>query len=327
MPARKKAAEEPVEGEIRPAPKKRAYVRKAKAVGPQVIDAVALAEPLVEAPKKKRVARKKPAPKLVIADADVAEEPSVRATAVRLDEKPQVSVVIPAYNEAERIAPTLVEAHAYFASRSQPFEVLVVDDGSADRTPEIVERMSLDFPQLRLVRMDRNGGKGAAVARGMLEARGGVRLFADADGATPFAEYAKLEEAIREGADIAIASRAMKGSVLEPPQPLHRRMMGKVGNVVIQATNLPGIKDSQCGFKAFTAEAAESVFPRLTQHRWGFDIEALVIAKRLKLKIAEIPVFWRDQAGSKVGSGAHLQTLWEDLRIRYNAITGAYPKR
>lgn len=286
-----------------------------------------------EKPAAKKVVRKprakKVAPPLIGDPVIVTEEvqQASRPDAVYLDGTPRVSVIIPAYNEAERIAPTLVEAHAYFGSRNEPFEVLVVDDGSSDRTPEIVERMSEDFHQLRLVRMDRNSGKGAAVARGMLEAKGAIRLFADADGATPFSEFSKLEEAISAGADIAFASRALADSVLDPPQGISRRMLGKMGNLVIQATNLPGIHDSQCGFKAFTAPAAEAVFPLLTQTRWAFDIEALVIAKRLGLKLKEVAVAWRDQEGSTVTGAAHLQTLWQDLRIRYNAITGAYPKR
>lgn len=300
-----------------------------------------LETPLIEEVEKpvkkvatKKVATRKPRAKKeaapLIGDPVIVvekQEPERRPDAVYLNGTPQISIVIPAYNEAERIAPTLVEAHAYFASRNVPFEVLVVDDGSGDRTAEIVERMSADFHQLRLIRMDKNSGKGAAVAKGMLEAKGALRLFADADGATPFVEFAKLEEAIKDGADVAFASRALPDSVLNPPQPRMRRTLGKMGNLVIQATNLPGVKDSQCGFKVFTAEAAEAVFPKLTQHRWAFDIEALVIAKRLGLKLKEIAVSWRDQEGSKVQGAAHLRTLWEDLRIRYNALTGAYPKR
>jgi glycosyltransferase involved in cell wall biosynthesis len=242
----------------------------------------------------------------------------------------QISVVIPAYNEAERIAPTLVEAHAFFSGRNDAYEIVVVDDGSTDRTAEIVERMALDMPQLRLVRMDKNSGKGAAVARGMVASKGVVRLFADADGSTPFDEFPKLEAAIAAGASVAFGSRALPDSVLHPPQPKLRTVLGRGSNLIIQMTNLPGVKDSQCGFKAFTAEAAEAIFPHLKMHRWGFDIEILVMARRLGLKSTEVAVYWRDRAGSKLGllkPKAYLQTLWEDLRIRYNALTGAYPKK
>lgn len=297
--------------------KKRTYVRKQKLVAEGEPVAKAAAAP------KKRIARKKVAVPVVVSEAPtVPDEKSVFLSAT-----PHVSVIIPAYNEAERIAPVLVAAHAYFLTRAEPFEVIVVDDGSTDRTAEIVERMGADFPQLRLVRQEPNAGKGSAVVRGMQEARGAIRLFADADGATPFEEYAKLAEAIQDGADVAFASRALPESVMQPPQPLPRRVLGRLGNLVIQATNLPGIHDTQCGFKAFTAKAAEAVFPHLKTHRWGFDIEALVIARRLGLKLKEIPVIWHDRAGSTLGSRAYLQTLGEDLRIRYNSIMGAYPKR
>ncbi len=272
---------------------------------------------------KKRATRKKAAVPVTVAE----ERPAPPGDSVFLGMQPEVSVIIPAYNEAERIAPVLVAAHAYFLTRSEPFEVLVVDDGSTDRTAEIVERMMRDFPQLRLVRQEPNAGKGSAVARGMQEARGAIRLFADADGATPFEEFGKLAAALQEGADIAFASRALPGSVMRPPQPLPRRLLGRLGNLFIQATNLPGIHDTQCGFKAFTAHAAEAVFPHLRTRRWGFDIEALVLARRLGLKIKEIPVVWHDRPGSTVGARAYLQTLGENLRIRYNSIIGAYPKR
>lgn len=237
-----------------------------------------------------------------------------------------ISVVIPAYNEAERIAPTLVEAHAYFSKFGEPFEIIVSDDGSTDRTPEIVERMSGDIRQLKLVRAGANEGKGAAVARGMLSAAGQVRLFADADGSTPFDQFEKLADAIASGAQVAIGSRAMPDSILDPAQPLPRVLLGKLSNLVIQATNLPGIRDTQCGFKLYTASAAEKIFPHLTAKRWGFDVEALVIARGLGLRVSEIGVVWRDREGTTLRPGAYLQTFWEDLRIRYNALRGAYPK-
>lgn len=325
MPAKKKVADGMAEEQPTLTPfaeepkKKRAYVRKPKAADAEGADAPA---------PKKRAPRKAAQERAFAAEPIAAAQ--ARPDAVYLDGTPAVSVVIPAYNEAERIAPTLVEAHAYFGSLGVPFEVLVVDDGSSDRTPEIVERMGNDFRQLRLVRMEKNGGKGAAVACGMLEAKGAVRLFADADGSTPFAEYEKLAAALAAGADVAFGSRALKESVVEPKQPLIRRVLGKGSNLVVQATNLPGVRDSQCGFKAFTADAAEAVFPHLTQYRWGFDIEALVLARRLRLRIAEVAIRWQDRAGSNLGlfrPGAYLQTFGEDLRIRYNALTGAYPKR
>ena len=275
------------------------------------------------APRKRRLAARGPK----AAPPATAPERLASAPLSAAGLPPEVSVIIPAYNEAERIAPTVVAAHAYFSGRGVPYEIIVVDDASTDRTAEIVERLAADAPEVRLARQERNEGKGAAIARGMREARGAVRLFADADGATPFSEFEKLEAALQEGADIAFGSRAMPGSVLEPPQPPLRRLLGVGTRLVIQSTNLPWVRDSQCGFKAFTAEAADAIFPHLRTNRFGTDIEILVLARRLGLKAVEIGVLWRDQAGSTVGRSAYLQTLVEDLRIRYNAIKGAYPKR
>lgn len=263
-----------------------------------------------EEPKKRAPARKRAAPR-----------------AAQLNSAIAISVIIPAYNEAERIAPTLVEAHAFFTKFGEPFEIIVSDDGSTDRTAEIVERMSADVRELRLLRAEANGGKGAAVSRGMIEATGQVRLFADADGSTPFDQFEKLADALASGAQVAIGSRAMPDSILDPPQPKFRQIMGWGSRLVIQLTNLPGIHDTQCGFKAFTGQAADAIFPHITANHWGFDIETLVIARGLGLEIKEIGVVWRDRAGTTLKPSAYLQTLWEDLRIRYNALTGAYPKR
>jgi len=306
MPAKKKPEEEPLGETAQEAGRKPRKLAKRKA------------------PARKRAPAKK------AADETEAETAQPRATRESEPEgDPVISVVIPAYNEAERIARTLLEAHGYFGRFGEPYEILVVDDASTDRTVEVVSLLGEDIPQLRLIRSEKNAGKGAAVTRGMLEARGAVRLFADADGATPFPEFDKLADALAAGAQVAIASRALPGSELRPAQPAARRVLGWGSRLVIQATNLPSVRDSQCGFKAFTVQAAEQVFPHVTTKRWGTDIEMLVIAKRQGLRVDEVPVIWRDREGSTVPlrPGAYLQTLLEALRIRYNALTGAYPKR
>lgn len=301
------------------APAKKAARKRAPAKKVAPADGAAAAKP---APKKRAPAKKR-APKA----APAAPAPEIVPAIAELVGEPVISIVIPAYNEAERIVPTLVEAHGYFSRFGEPYEIIVADDGSTDRTADIVERLAIDMPQLRLLRAERNQGKGAAVTRGMLAARGAVRLFADADGATPFSEFEKLADGIAAGADIAIASRAMPESVLEPAQPAIRRFLGLGSRMVIQATNLPGIRDSQCGFKLFTAPAVELTFPHVTTARWGTDIEILVLAGRQGLKVAEVGVLWRDREGTTLRHGAYLQSLVEALRIRYNALTGAYPKR
>jgi dolichyl-phosphate beta-glucosyltransferase len=246
---------------------------------------------------------------------------------VQPQQEPVISIVIPAYNEVDRMVGTLVDAHRYFEGLGEPYEIIVVDDGSRDRTPEVAERLAVDIPAIRVVRMEGNSGKGAAVKRGMQEARGALRLFADADGSTPWHEFEKLARAIGAGAHVAIASRSLPESVIEPRQPRLRQLLGVGSRLIVQVTNVPGIKDTQCGFKLFTAPAAEAIFPQLTTNRWGFDIEALVVARLQNLPIHEIGVVWRDREGSSVKPSAYLQTLLENLRIRYNVFKGAYPKR
>lgn len=231
--------------------------------------------------------------------------------------RPRWSVIIPAFNEARRLPPYLDEVVAYFDGRGEPYEVLVVDDGSTDDTAARVERLAHPHPRVRLLRLGRNAGKGAAVRRGMLAAAGRWRLFADADGATPIAELKRLEPALEAGADLAIGSRVLPDpSVSVVAQP-NRVRAGRAFNWLVARLGLRAVADSQCGFKVFTASAAERLFPRLRTDGFGFDVELLLLAQRLGYRIVEVPVNWTDQPGSKVTvlrDGPRM--LWQIVRAR-----------
>jgi dolichyl-phosphate beta-glucosyltransferase len=225
--------------------------------------------------------------------------------------------VIPAFNEAGRLPPYLAEVVAYFDGRGEPYEVLVVDDGSADGTAEAVTAVARAHPSVRLLRQERNQGKGAAVRRGMLAARGERRLFSDADGATPIVELKRLEAALAAGADIAIGSRARLDPAVSVVARWHRVLAGRIFSWLMGRVALRDVIDSQCGFKAFTAAAATELFGRLHTRGFGFDVELLLLAQAAGYRIAEVAVNWTDQPGSKVGLATDgPRMLWDVARAR-----------
>ncbi len=237
---------------------------------------------------------------------------------------PRLSLVIPAYNEALRIASTLRAVGAWRRAQGFEVEVLVVDDGSKDDTVAVVEALSREIGGLRVLSGEPNHGKGYAVARGMRAARGRVRLFLDADGSTPIEEAGRLLEAIRVGADVAIGSRRAPGAAMAVKQPWYRRLWSVVANRVVQVVLLDGIHDTQCGFKAFSARAAAAVFGRVRTSGWGFDLEALAVARRLGFHITELPVQWSDDRRSRVKLADAWRITREFLRIRRAVRSGAY---
>lgn len=225
-----------------------------------------------------------------------------------------VSFIIPAYNEAERIGRSLEKALAYFADRDYTWEILVVDDGSRDATPEIVGQFA--DRGVKLLRQPRNMGKGAAVRRGMLEGKGECRIFSDADFSTPIEETGRALEHLK-GFDVAIGSRAIDRSYVKVHQPWYRETMGKVFNLLVRVVAVPGIKDTQCGFKGFRAQAAQDVFRRTKIDGFSFDVEALYIAGRLGYTIKEFPVEWHNDARSTLNPVTDSINMFRELlRIR-----------
>lgn len=228
-----------------------------------------------------------------------------------------LSIVIPAYNEESRLPASLGAIAAYLAARpSAPrTEVLVVDDGSTDATvPRAEEAARRHALALRVLRLPENRGKGAAVRAGCLEAAGGLVLVSDADFSTPVYEWEKLAAA---AAPVAIGSRALDEALVKEKQPFFRRAMGKLFNRLVRLVAVPGIRDTQCGFKLFTREAAREIFSRAKVDRFAYDVEALLLARRLGFAIAEVPVLWFNSADSRVTLLGGAQAYWDVLRIRF----------
>jgi len=229
--------------------------------------------------------------------------------------EPALTVVIPAYNETARLEPTLRTVAGYLDEHEPACEVVVVDDGSTDDTAAIARRFAEQWPKLRVVELGRNRGKGAAVRAGMLEARGRQVLFTDADLATPIAELAKLRAELAAGYDIAIASRAVPGATIHVHQSALRELAGRSFNVVVRALGIAPFKDTQCGFKLFTREAAHDLFGRATVDGFAFDVEVLLMA-RDRYRVAEVPVEWLHVQESKVSRWSGARAFLDLVRLR-----------
>jgi len=231
----------------------------------------------------------------------------------------KLSVVIPAYNEAERLPATIEEAYAWLTERfGSDFEMIVVDDGSSDATVEEVGAMADGRPHLKLLQQPQNRGKGAAVRRGMLEAKGDIRLFMDADHSTHIREVLKVLDAANGGADVVIASRQHPESDVSVSQSWLREHMGKSFNLLMRALVGLKLEDTQCGFKAFTAKAAEALFSRQKLDGFSFDVELLFLASRLGFSVIEIPVEWINEPNSRVRMLADPALMFADImRIRH----------
>lgn len=213
---------------------------------------------------------------------------------------PDLAVVVPAYNEEHRIEKTLIRLREYLSAQKYTWSVLVVSDGSNDQTNAIVREFCSENPEFQLHDYSPNRGKGYAVRTGMLMADARMVLFSDADLAAPIEEIEKLLPMIEQGYDVAIGSRPLKESQLEVRQPWYREMLGRTFNTAVQILAIRGIQDTQCGFKLFRKPVSDDVFSRCKLERFSFDFEALLIARDLGYKIAEVPIVWRHQEGSKV---------------------------
>lgn len=209
-------------------------------------------------------------------------------------------MVVPAFNEEERLPRTLARLHEYYSAQPYTFDVLVVSDGSKDGTAQVVSEFAKAHPEFHLLDYQPNRGKGYAVRAGILAAKGNWVLFCDADLATPQEETEKLLEATGRGAVVAIGSRPLRDSKLEIRQPLYRELLGRAFNKAVQILAVRGIDDTQCGFKLFRRDVAQDIFGRCKLDGFSFDFEALLIARDLGYEIAEVPIRWRHQEGSKV---------------------------
>ena len=243
---------------------------------------------------------------------------------------PELSIIIPAFNEEKRLGDTLIRIRDYFAAHPAGpggIEIIVIDDGSTDGTARLVEEWTRKMPCLRLVSNGENRGKGYSVRHGMLEARGRVALFTDADLSSPVEESQKLLRAIRVGNDVAIGSRALNRSLIAVHQSRFREIAGMIFNGFVRLlTGLP-FEDTQCGFKAFVRERSRIIFEQQRTERFGFDPEILFLAQRHGLRSAEIPVRWAHDPATKVHVLRDSLLMFADLiYIRWNVLMGRYPK-
>ena len=239
-----------------------------------------------------------------------------------------LSVVIPAYNEEKRTPKTLREIDKYLRKQNYDYEIIVVSDGSRDKTAEVVRRLSSQIKHLRVIDNKKNHGKGFVVRQGLKEAKGRYLLFTDADNSTSIDQVEKILPELEKGFDIVIGSRDVKGAVLDPPQPWIRSVILGEGFKLFRkiVIGLWGIEDTQCGFKAFKREVINKVFPKCQIDRFAFDPEILVLAKRAGFKIKEIPVYWKNDPESKVKFKNMIKMALDLIKIRINLIKGVYAK-
>jgi glycosyltransferase involved in cell wall biosynthesis len=240
--------------------------------------------------------------------------------------QPLASIIIPAWNEERRIPASLEKVSAFIQEQASLLQVVVVDDGSDDATPGIVEQFALKYPFIKLIR-NPHGGKGAAVKTGVAQAEGQYLIISDTDLSVPIEELPKFLPPVLGGYDLAIASREVAGA-RRINEPYYRHLMGRAYNLLVQLAVTPGIQDTQCGFKAFRREVAREVFPYQTIEGWGFDVEILFIARRFGYHIVEVPVTWYYGTESKVKPVKDTLGMIRDLwRVRRNGWRGLYDRK
>jgi len=235
-------------------------------------------------------------------------------------ETPELSIVIPAYNESGRLPSTLSVLKPYLNALGRSWELIIVNDGSTDATLELIRaEESLDSGHVRGVDLQPNGGKGLAVAAGVAASRGSLVLISDADFSTPIDEWPKLEKAIEDGYEVAIGSRAKRGAQVELSQPFHRVLMGKIFNLIVQVVVLPGFWDTQCGFKLWKGGVAREIFKAMKlRGNVAFDVEVLYRARKRGYRIAEVPVRWFDSIPSRISPLQHsVEALVDIAKIRF----------
>lgn len=237
----------------------------------------------------------------------------------------KLSVVIPAYNEAGRIASTLKSIHNFLQKQSYDYEILVVSDGSKDQTSEVVNGLSATVKNLVFVDNKENHGKGYVTKQGMLKASGDIRLFMDADNSTTIDQMLPMLKALDEGYEVVIGSIEVSGAKINEHAQWYRRALGHWSKYLIRlVAGLWEIHDTQRGFKLFTGKAAQAIFSKVTIERFGFDIEVLAVAKKMNFKIKELPVVWNNAGDSKVSLKSYFGVLMDLFRVRFNLWTGKY---
>jgi glycosyltransferase involved in cell wall biosynthesis len=240
---------------------------------------------------------------------------------------PFLSVIIPAYNEEKRITRVLHAVHDYLSRQGYTWEIIVVVDGARDRTVEKVTAFAAGKTGISFIDRKQNRGKGFSVRQGMLQAAGRVRLFTDADNSTDISHFDKMKPLFESGHDVVICSRDSKdapGARQAVPQPMFKRILGNGANLIAQAIAVPGIWDTQCGFKAFTDRAATRIFSVSRIDRWGFDIEALALARRFRLRVGIVAAYWIDDAETHVKLFGYADAFLDALKVRWGLMTGRY---
>ncbi len=240
----------------------------------------------------------------------------------------KLSVVIPAYNEEKRITETLRDVSTYLDKQDYDYEIIVVVNGSSDKTYEIVKNLEATTIKKATAMELTKGGKGNAVKRGILDKAGGdIIMFMDADNATPISEVKKFLTYFDEGYDICIGSRYLNPETVIIHQPFYRILLSRAANLLIQFMTVPGIKDTQLGFKAFTKKAAKDIFPLVTISRWGFDMEVLTIALKRGYKIKEVALEWTEHGGGHVPLKAYAESLIDLFKIKWKSVRGDYTRK
>lgn len=235
-----------------------------------------------------------------------------------------LSIIIPAYNESERIGETLRAVDSYMQKKNWEYEIIVVNDGSKDNTKEVVEKLKHDVHHLYLTNLEENRGKGHAVQQGMLASNGDLCLFMDADHSTTIEHIEKMIPMVAEGYDVVISSRHLKDSVITVKQPAIRVFLGHMFRLFVSTVVPIGVKDTQNGFKLFTRWAAFTIFSQQRVFRWAFDVEVLAIAKRLGFGIKEVPITWKNDDRSQMNFKGMINMLLEVFTVRKNLLTGHY---
>lgn len=238
----------------------------------------------------------------------------------------ELSIIIPAYNEEANIEGCIQTVITAFEARNIKFEIIAVDDGSSDKTLDVIRTIAETDPRIMALTNGKNRGKGYTVRHGVLESKGALMLFTDVDLSTPIEEFDKLHASLVTGYDIAFGSRALAESELQVSQPWYRVWLGRLANRAIQMVvpALRGIKDTQCGFKLFTGDVARRIFPLQRNERWGFDFEILHIARKHSYRVIEVPVMWSHGGDSRIRLSDYPRTLMELFKVRLNEIKGVY---